>query len=206
MVMADVASIVVTVFAALVAMPCIALMFAAFFPEFARRAEARVERRPILTFVVGLVVAGVAMAFVAVLAQGPAPLKFLSAVFGLGAGWAAISGWAGIAGRIGHALPSPIDRDRPWRAIVRGAVILELACVFPGVGWVLIYPVSLVMGMGAAALSLIPAGAPQPVSQADPATARLQQAMQLPVATFSPPPAPVPNAVFAASGPEQAIH
>ncbi|KAF0243407.1 MAG: hypothetical protein FD180_3391, partial [Planctomycetota bacterium] len=161
MIMSDVASIVATVLAALLAMPCIALLYGTFFPGFARRAELKVTRNPILTFVTGLFVTGLVMGFALILAQGNAAFKFLSAIVAMGGGWAALSGMSGIAARIGHATSSPVDKDRPWRAIVRGSVILEMACLFPLVGWLLIYPIALVLGMGAAALALIPSAAPQ---------------------------------------------
>ena len=122
MIMSDVASIVATVLAALLAMPCIALIYGVFFPGFARKAEMRVSRNPIATFFVGLVVTGVVMGFAALLGQGPAAFKFLSAIVAMGGAWAALSGMSGIAARIGHATASPVDKERPWRAIVRGSI------------------------------------------------------------------------------------
>ncbi|MCC6740323.1 MAG: hypothetical protein IT452_14860, partial [Planctomycetia bacterium] len=134
MIMSDVAAIVATVLAALLAMPCIALVYGVFFPSFARKAEMRVTRNPIGSFFTGLFTGGFVLGFAAVLGQGPAFFKLLSAVVAMGGIWAALSGMSGIAARIGRATPSPADADRPWRAIVRGSVILELACLFPMVG------------------------------------------------------------------------
>lgn len=201
MIMSDVASIVATVLAALLAMPGIALLYAVFFPSFARKAEIRVTRNPILTFVCGLVAALFIFGFAAIVGQAPAPgLKFFAVVFGLGGAWLALSGLSGIAGRIGHAMPSPVDRDQPWRAIVRGSVILELACLFPVVGWLLIYPVALAMGMGAAVLAIFPASQPVPQFAPAPAPAAVPPAF-IPVAS----PAPQQPA-FAAAGPEEVMH
>lgn len=165
MIMSDVAAIVATVLAALLAMPCIALVYGVFFPSFARKAEMRVTRNPVGSFFAGLFAGLFLFGFAAVLGQGPAFFKLLSAVIAMGGVWAALSGMSGIAARIGHATPSPSDADRPWRAIVRGSVILELACLFPMVGWLLIYPIALVMGLGAAALALLPAAVTQPATQ-----------------------------------------
>jgi hypothetical protein len=110
---------------------------------------------------------------------------------------------SGIAARIGHATASPVDRDRPWRAIVRGSVIMELACLFPLVGWLLIYPIAVVVGMGAAALALIPSfstqAAPLPVQDV---AARIAAA----AASASQPAASIPTAAFAAAGPEEVMH
>ncbi|MCE9582333.1 MAG: hypothetical protein K8T20_07555 [Planctomycetes bacterium] len=192
MTMSDVASIVFVVLAALIAMPCIALVYGVFLPNFARKAEARVTRNPIATFFTGLVVGGVVFGLAAAMAQGPAGFKFLSAVIALGGGWMALSGLAGIAGRIGHATPSPVDRERPWRAMVRGAVILELACLFPIIGWLLIYPIAIVTGIGAATLAIFPASSAQPVPQ------------YVPPAVPAAPAAAQP--AFSMAGPEEVMH
>lgn len=191
MIMSDVAAIVFTVLAALVAMPCIALVYGVFFPGFARRAEVRVTRNPVATFLAGILATGLVFGLAVALGQGPAPAKFAAVVLALGGGGVALSGMAGIAGRIGHATASPVDADRPWRAVVRGSVILELACVFPVVGWLLMFPAALLAGMGAAGLALIPEGRPQHVPQAAPAP---------------PPLAFVPQAAFATAGPEEVMH
>lgn len=202
MIMSDVAAIVATVLAALLAMPSIALVYGAFFPRFALRAEMRVTRSPIATFFVGVVSGGIILAFAAALGQGNAALKLMSAVVAMGGAWAALSGMSGIAARIGHATASPVDRERPWRAIVRGSVILELACLFPLVGWLLIYPIAIVMGLGAATLALLPASAPQ---VAAPPVAAPDLAAR--IAAVAAPAAPVaPQPAFAAAGPEEVMH
>lgn len=199
MIMSDVAAIVATVLAALLAMPSIALVYGVFFPGFARRAEMRVTRNPIATFFVGLVSGAIILAFAAALGQGNAAMKLMSAIVAMGGGWAALSGMSGIAARIGHATASPVDRERPWRAIVRGSVIMELACLFPLVGWLLIYPIAIVTGLGAAALALIPAGAPQVAAPAAP-----QPDLAARIAAVAAPVAPQP--AFAAAGPEEVMH
>jgi hypothetical protein len=195
MIMSDVAAIVATVLAGLLAMPCIALVYGVFFPGFARKAEIRVTRNPILTFITGVIVSALVFGFAALLGNGSAVLKFVSALVAMGGAWVAMSGMSGIAARIGRATPSPADKDRPWRALVRGSIILELASLFPLVGWLLIFPLSLILGMGAAALALVPSPAPQaaPLPNQD-------------LAAFAPPAPPLPQAASAAAQPEQATH
>lgn len=190
MTLGDVSAIVFLVIAMLIAMPCITVMFGVFAPRLASRAEARVARHPVLTFLAGLPATGFVLALAAGLGSAPAPAaKFVAAVIGLAGGLTALAGLGGIAGAIGRATPSPVDRERPWRAVVRGAVILELACVFPLVGWLLVYPVALVTGMGAAALSLIPVRAARPQPQAEPA-----------------PHIPMAQPAYAVAGPEEVSH
>ena len=73
--------------------------------------------------------------------------------------------------------------------MVRGGVIRDLACVFPRVGWLYVYPVARVSGMGAAALSLVPVRAARPQPQAEPA-----------------PNIPVAQPAYAVAGPEEVSH
>lgn len=61
-------------------------------------------------------------------------------------------GAAGLATHLGQRLPSPSDAQRPWRATVRGAVVLELAWLIPILGWFGLLPISLIIGAGATTL------------------------------------------------------
>jgi hypothetical protein len=67
----------------------------------------------------------------------------------------ASTGVAGLATTIGRRLPSPADENTPWRATIRGGVVLELAYLPPFLGWFLILPASLIIGAGAALRSII---------------------------------------------------
>jgi hypothetical protein len=63
-------------------------------------------------------------------------------------------GTAGLANLIGRRLNSPWDFARPWLPVLCGGIVLELAYLFPIVGWFLILPVTLVIGCGAATISI----------------------------------------------------
>jgi len=52
---------------------------------------------------------------------------------------------------IGGRLPDPRDVTSPWRRLVRGATALGLSWAVPFVGWFLILPVTLAVGLGAVA-------------------------------------------------------
>ena len=57
--------------------------------------------------------------------------------------------------RIGERLASPADAARPWKATLRGGIVLELSYLLPVLGWFVILPLSIIIGCGAATLSLI---------------------------------------------------
>ncbi len=65
------------------------------------------------------------------------------------------TGISGLATSIGRRLASPIDEQRPWRATLRGGLVLELAYLLPVLGWFVILPASIIVGSGAANLALL---------------------------------------------------
>jgi hypothetical protein len=84
------------------------------------------------------------------------PAKFL--------GWAFLAllllfsslGAAGLAGRMGRELIRRSgDTLSPTAGFVRGAVVLELASVFPVLGWFLVIPLSTLAALGASAYALL---------------------------------------------------
>ena len=77
------------------------------------------------------------------------PVAILVAAVGLG--WAFV-GLSGLARHVGDRLTSP--EETPWRAHLRGSIVLSLAFLFPILGWLLVFPISLILGSGAASLAL----------------------------------------------------
>jgi len=65
------------------------------------------------------------------------------------------TGVSGFATSIGRRLTSPVDTDRPWRATLRGGIVLELSYLLPILGWFIILPASTIIGCGAATLALL---------------------------------------------------
>jgi hypothetical protein len=55
---------------------------------------------------------------------------------------------------IGGRLPDPRDETSPWRQLVRGATALGLSWAVPFVGWFVILPVTLAIGMSAVVFSV----------------------------------------------------
>lgn len=58
-------------------------------------------------------------------------------------------GVAGIADLIGEKLGTNVEGQPPWRETIRGGIVLVLSFLFPFVGWLVIMPVSMVIGCGA---------------------------------------------------------
>ena len=55
---------------------------------------------------------------------------------------------------IGGRLPDPRDATSPWRQLVRGATALGLSWAVPVVGWFLILPVTLAVGLTAVMMAV----------------------------------------------------
>jgi len=61
----------------------------------------------------------------------------------------ALVGSAGLADRIGAGLRSPVDRQQPWRRVLRGGAVLALLFLVPLLGWFAVFPLTLASGLGA---------------------------------------------------------
>jgi hypothetical protein len=67
----------------------------------------------------------------------------------------ASAGVAGLATVVGERLPSPADAQCPWKATIRGGVILELSYLLPILGWFVLLPASIIIGAGSITRSLL---------------------------------------------------
>ena len=78
-------------------------------------------------------------------------------------GWALVAatltvsgiGAAGIAAKMGVLLVRRADNLSPAAAFVRGAIALELAAVFPLVGWFIVIPLAIIASLGATAFAIL---------------------------------------------------
>jgi len=73
----------------------------------------------------------------------------------------ALVGSAGLADRIGAGLPSPGDRQQPWRRVFRGGAVLALLFLVPLLGWFAVFPLTLASGLGAMLLPRRPLALPE---------------------------------------------
>jgi hypothetical protein len=179
MLMADTMAVFFVVLGVMVSFAGCWLLVRGLWPERVLRAADRLERGLVAPFLVGLPVVAVGVVAAAVTASLPGKLG------GIGAGAIASAlvvyahvGVSGLATSIGRRLPSAVDASSPWRATLRGSVVLVLAYLTPVIGWFAILPVTTIAGAGATTIGLLarrrapsPGAAPFVVGPADAASA-----------------------------------
>jgi hypothetical protein len=127
------------------------------FPEVVSRARLRAANSPWRSFFLG--VGGVLLMIIPVVALSAMPFgiaKFAAVLIVFGAFGVATLGAGSIAAEMGDRLRALGQPSlSPAGAFVRGAVALELAAVFPIVGWFLVIPGVLLVGFGAGIFGLL---------------------------------------------------
>lgn len=154
MLMADTMAITLVIVGLLVAFQGLWLLASALWPARVAGAADVCERRAWLCFLVGLPIAFLAIAVIAVVGKTlGGPGQFLAFMLTSLLVIYSQVGVAGLVTHIGRRLRSPVDADRPWRATLRGGIVLALTFLLPIVGWFLILPVSAIIGVGATTLA-----------------------------------------------------
>jgi hypothetical protein len=158
MLMADTMAIFFVILGFMLALPALWLLCRGLWPR-AVSGAAVASNTLLRPFLVGLPVTLIAL--IAAVAARAAPGAF---------GWVAAmlaiciflvfasTGVAGFATRIGTRLASPLDTERPWRATIRGGIVLELSYLLPVLGWFVILPLSLIIGAGSVTIALLKLG------------------------------------------------
>lgn len=155
MIMADVFAVFGTLLALGIALPGLLLTWRLLMPKVVDRARQRLRRTPWRCFFVGLVALGVCLIPIIILfnlpwegfpAMGLLGLFILLAITSLGA--------TGLAELMGQRLQQLGLTASPVGATVRGAVTMELAAVFPFVGWFIFVPLTTVVALGASIFAL----------------------------------------------------
>ncbi|MGB8645894.1 MAG: hypothetical protein WCF84_11705 [Anaerolineae bacterium] len=139
-----------------IALPGLYLAWALLLPATVERAQQRWEQTPWSCFLLGLVALVICLLPIVILVNlkagpvqfvGYAGLMLLLALASIGS--------AGLALVMGNRLRgSGVAVTRPG-ALVRGAITLELACVFPLVGWFVLIPLLTIGSFGAACFALV---------------------------------------------------
>jgi hypothetical protein len=155
--MADVYAVFGTLLALGIAFPGLLTGSWLLFPDVVSRARIRAAGTPWRAFFLG--VGAVLLTAIPVLILNAMPIgiaKFAAVLIVFGAFGVATLGAAAIAAEMGDRLrahaPSTLSSAG---AFVRGAVALELAAIFPIVGWFLVIPGVLLLGFGAGVSALL---------------------------------------------------
>lgn len=136
------------------ALPAFLIFLNLVFSQTTFRAARRLEKGAVLPFFAGLIAAaGLGVPLVVLIAAGS--IFQLAGVLGMLALllWA-FTGLAAIARLAGAHLGTFSNAPaRPLAELVVGAVVLSLTIAFPLIGWLLILPFGLIIGLGAAVLA-----------------------------------------------------
>lgn len=149
MVLADTMDVFFVILGLMITFPCLWLLLSAVWPKMVAECTDRVTSGLWKSFFAGLPILVGSVITVAIVSKIP----------GGGGGAASIAticlsliyacaGVSGLATQIGKRLPSPVDSDRPWKATIRGSVVLVFSWLLPLVGWFVILPFSLITGAG----------------------------------------------------------
>jgi hypothetical protein len=139
------------------------------FPRPVASSQARIERQPWRCFWTGLVAAvAIALPAIILINLPLGLLKFMGwSLIGLGLGLS-VFGAAGLAGLMASRMQlNPPSAPAEFGAFMRAAVMIELAAIFPLLGWLAFFPISLLISLGAALLTWL-RGAPAPEKGARP--------------------------------------
>lgn len=121
------------------------------FSAFVARCRHRYQSRPFRHAAIGFAVTIPAVVAGIRLLQAPNPaVKILGAAVLLLTILMGLMGSAGLASHVGTGLGA----EEEWRRVFHGGIALGLTFILPGVGWFLVLPLTLVMGVAATVLSL----------------------------------------------------
>ncbi|QOV88162.1 hypothetical protein [Humisphaera borealis] len=154
----NVLAIVFSILGFLLSLQGVWLMSSALWPARVAASARKLERSMIASLLAGLALAAVAGIVLRVLIRAGTAGQLAAGLLGLALLIYAGIGMAGLVTLIGHRLSSPADRDRPWKATVRGGVVLGMAYLFPVLGWFGVLPISLIVGAGATTLTFLKRG------------------------------------------------
>lgn len=170
--MADVYIVVFSILGILITLPALFVTLNLMMPRVTTDISVRLEQTPGKSFVLGVPVAVAFLLWILITSQinfGPVQATaVMAAILGMGLG---TIGAAGMARFIGKRLKPISNQGSDLRDLVWGAVIYELACLVPIVGWFLFLPLVSVTVMGAAVFGLL-GWLPRPQTQPPPVQVR----------------------------------
>jgi hypothetical protein len=156
MIMADVFAVFGTLLALGIALPGLLLTWRLLLPKMVNRAQARLGQTPWKCFFAGSLVLVAYLVPVIILIS--LPWGVFKAI-GSGAIFVLLTltsvGAAGLAGLMGERLQSLGLSSSVPGATLRGAVAMELAAIFPVVGWFIFIPLTFIVSLGATVFALV---------------------------------------------------
>ena len=153
--MVDVYIVVYSLLGILICLPALLVALNLLMPHITARIETRLEQMPGKSFFLGVPVTAVFLLWIAITANIPGigqASAFLVAFLGMGLGTFGAAGMTRLLARRVRPLTNPSSEALNW---LRGAVMYELACLFPIVGWFLFAPIVGITVIGAATFGLL---------------------------------------------------
>lgn len=149
MLLADTMAIFFVITGLLITFPSLWLLCLALWPRFVQRTCTAVEGGLLRSFLIGIPITVLAIVIIVIVGKLPASFGQIGGIltFSLLMLFAQ-AGVSGLATQLGRRLKSPADLDRPWKATLRGGIVLALSYLLPLVGWFLILPASIIVGAG----------------------------------------------------------
>jgi len=155
MLMADTMAVFFVILGMLLALPGLWLLCRGLWPDTVDDAAERCRNGLWSSFLVGALITVVMVLLTIMIFKVPASVGKIAGIALVCLYMVhANAGVAGLATAIGRRLTSPVDEERPWRSTLRGGVVLELTYLLPILGWFGLLPLSIIIGSGAATLTL----------------------------------------------------
>lgn len=150
MLMADTMTVFFVILGLLLAFPALWLLSRGLWPGTVKAARDLCDRGLLGSMMLGVPVAILIFLMTAMIGKLGTPGKIAAVGVVCFSVMVAACGVAGLATLIGERLGSPDDAGREWRATLRGGVVLVLTWLLPVLGWFVILPLSMIIGLGAA--------------------------------------------------------
>ncbi len=154
--MTDVYIVVFTLIGILLSLPALLVALNLLLPKVTTNTATRLSKTPGRSFVLGVPVTAAFLLWITITSQIPfgaiRATAFLVAIVGMGLG---TLGAAGLARMLGERIKPLSGPSSNLTSLVRGALVYELACLFPIVGWFLFIPLAGITVIGAAVFGVL---------------------------------------------------
>ena len=153
--MADVYTYLFISLGVLISFPALLVAINLLFPQLAEGVQTRLAETPGKSCFLGIPVLCAFALAIAITTSAAGPFATLGYIAGIIAFGISCVGMAGMARLLADRISKEASPNSKLTHLVRGAVVFELACLFPIVGWLLFLPLTIIGTMGAATFSLL---------------------------------------------------